>query len=646
MRLLQGCAHSSTAASRRKNERMGGRRQLAAFFVKMPNKTKKELLREKATALPASPGVYLMKDASGKVIYVGKSRKLSARVASYFTGNEHAVKTARMVAAVADFETILCDTEMEALGLENTLIKKYKPHYNIKLKDAKSYPYIAVTEEAYPRILVTRERRRDGSRYFGPYSGTSDANANVDTVKRLFRIPTCRRRFPEDIGKDRPCLYRQMGRCMAPCAGDVTEEEFRSAIKAATAVLSGSTRTAEARLREEMMRAAEEERYEAAARARDAILSLGKLGEKQKVLSDAKNSSDAWGMTEGTPTGALSVLAIREGKLIRKNDFVFSATEILDAEAALAFLADHYMGQSDIPREVLLGFHVTEEAAEPLAAFLSLESGHRVTVTSPKRGDKRALCEMAKKNAEEEIQKQAARLSRDEETLATLASLLALEVLPSRIEVYDISAIGKEYTTAGMIVYEDGALKRNAYRTFRIKTVENDDYGAMREALTRRFAHKDDEAFGALPDLILLDGGHGHVAVGRSVLAEAGLDIPLFGLVKDDFHKTRALCTDKEDVGIAHEQKVYVFLYKLQEEVHRHAVRATMGAKGRSLKRSSLEEIPHIGKERAKLLLAYFGNLRRIKTASVEELSAVRGMTVSAASAVYAYYHPNEENEE
>ena len=612
----------------------------------MAEKTKKELLREKATALPASPGVYLMKDSTGKVIYVGKSRKLASRVASYFTGSGHAVKTARIVSLVADFDTILCDTEIEALGLENTLIKKYKPKYNIKLKDAKSYPYIAVTDEAYPRILVTRDRRRDGSRYFGPYSGTSDAYANVDTVKRLFRLPTCRRRFPEEIGRDRPCLYRQMGRCMAPCTGEVTKEEYAAAIRDAIAVLRGSTHAAETRLREEMVRAAEEERYEAAARARDAILALGKLGENQKVLADESDAFDAWGMIEGDPVGALSVLSVREGKLSRKNDFVFSAAEILNGETALAFLADHYTGQSDIPREILLGFSVPTEEMEALAAYLSAECGHRVTLHRPVRGNKRALCDMAAKNAEEEIKKQTERVSRDEETLVSLSRLLALEVIPDRIEVYDISAIGKEYTTAGMIVYEEGALKKSAYRTFRIKTAECDDYGAMREALRRRFAHKEDEAFGSLPDLILLDGGRGHVGVGRAVLAEMGLDIPLFGLVKDDFHKTRALCTDTEDVGIAHEQKVYVFLYKLQEEVHRHAVRTVMDAKRKTLRRSSLEDIPGIGKERARVLLSYFGNLRRIKSATEEELAAVRGMTAPAAAAVYAHYHQREGKED
>ena len=584
-----------------------------------------------------------MKNAAGDIIYVGKSRKLSQRVASYFTGNDHPVKTARMVSQVADFDTILCDSEIEALGLENTLIKKYSPKYNVKLKDAKSYPYIAVTTGEYPRILVTRERTHDGSLYFGPYSGTSDAYANLDTVRRLFSLPTCHRRFPEDIGRERPCIYKQMGRCMAPCTGEVSPAEFKEAIRAAISVLGGDTKEAERALRTEMACAAEEERFEAAARARDAILALGKLGEKQKVLADGGVFADAWGLFEGEPTGALSVLSVREGKLVRKNDFTFASAEILTPETASAFITDYYVRGADVPREVLLGFSIPEEACTTLADFLSALKGRRVAVKHAQRGEKRALCDMALKNAEEAAKKETARATRDEETLISLAHLLALEVLPSRIEVYDISSIGKEYTTAGMIVYEDGALKRSAYRTFRIKTVESDDYGAMREALLRRFAHGDDEAFGRLPDLILLDGGRGHASIGRAALKDAGLSIPLFGLVKDEHHKTRALATEDETVGIAHERSVYAFLYKLQEEVHRHALRATMGAKGKSLKRSSLEGIVGVGPERAKRLLAYFGTLGKIKTATVEELSAVRGMTKPAAVAVYHHYHPKSE---
>lgn len=606
------------------------------------SKSKIQALREQACALPATPGVYLMKNGDGTVIYVGKSRNLRARVSSYFTGTGHTVKTAHMVAAVAEFDTIVCDSEIEALGLENTLIKKYAPRYNIKLKDAKSYPYIKVTKEAYPRVTVTRERREDGATYFGPYSGTADAYANLDTVRRIFCLPTCKRQFPKDIGKERPCLYRQMNRCLAPCAGDVTAEEFASAVKSATAVLSGDVKAVASTLRAEMTALAEKEEYEAAARKRDALFALEKLGETQKVLTDGDVYTDVWAMAADEVLGALAVLSVRAGQLNRKNDFSFSAIEILNGDTALAFIADHYMRGADIPKELLLAFAADEAETEALSLFLTEKKGKKVTVHSPLRGEKRALCRMAEKNALRALDARKKALEREDEVLVTLASLLSLEVLPERIEVYDISHIGGEYTTAGMIVYEGGRLQRNGYRAFRMKGVTNDDCAAMKEALTRRFAHKEDEAFGTLPDLILLDGGKGQVAAGKEALAEAGLSLPIFGLVKDEFHKTRALCDETHDVSIAKEKGVYALLYRLQEEVHRHALRQTMHAKGKSLRRSSLEDIHGIGKERAKRLLTAFGGIARIKSAAFEELAAVKGITKESAAAVYHHYHPKE----
>ncbi|MBO5652773.1 MAG: excinuclease ABC subunit UvrC [Clostridia bacterium] len=605
-------------------------------------KTKIQALRDRAAALPTVPGVYLMKNEDGTVLYVGKSRNLRARVSSYFTGTGHTVKTARMVASVSEFDTIVCDSEMEALGLENTLIKQYAPRYNIKLKDARSYPYIKITREAFPRVTVTRDRMGDGALYFGPYSGTADAYANLDTVRRVFRLPTCKRQFPRDVGKERPCLYRQMGRCLAPCAGDVTKAEFSSAVKSAAAVLSGDVKEVASTLRAEMTALAQREEYEAAARKRDALFALEKLGETQKVLSDTHVYTDVWALASDEVMGAMAVLSIREGRLNRKNDFAFSATEILEEDTALSFLTDYYLRGADIPKNILLAFPVEEEDAEALSLFLSEKKGRKVAVSIPLRGEKRALCQMAEKNAKRALEKRREDLEKEDEVMVALASLLSLEVLPERTEVYDVSHLGGEYTTAGMIVYAEGRLQKNAYRTFRMKGVTNDDCAAMKEALSRRFAHKEDEAFGSLPDLILLDGGKGQVTAGKEALREAGLDIPVFGLVKDDFHKTRALCDEENDVSIAKEQGVYALLYRLQEEVHRHALRATMGAKGKSLRRSSLESIPGIGKERAKKLLSAFGGLARIKAAERNELAAVKGMTKEAADAVYRHYHKEE----
>lgn len=608
------------------------------FFLM--NKTMEEL-RQKAASLPLCPGVYLMKNKGGTVIYVGKSRKLRQRVSQYFSDGDATPKTKRLVASIADFDYIVCDSEIEALSLENTLIKQYAPRYNIKLKDAKSYPYIALTAEPFPRIVVTRARRNDGARYFGPYASASDAKLNAETVSRIFRLPRCRHRFPEETGKIRPCLYKQMGRCLAPCLPSCSKEEYAEAVKGAAGVLSGNTHKTVESLRETMLAFSEKEEYEAAARFRDAILALESLGAKQKVLDEASVFLDAWGMTGNEYVGALSMLSVRSGALNRKRDFTFPSQEVLDENSALGFIAAYYGEGEDIPPKILLAFSVEAEELSLLSDFLSAKRGRRVAVLCPKRGKGRALCALAEKNAKEAAEKYGLRVAREEETTARLASLLNLSATPTRIELYDISSLGAEGTTAGLIVWENGRLYRQGYRLFHIKTVVNDDYGAMREVLSRRFAHgADEEDFGKHPDLILLDGGKQHVRVGREILAEMGISVPLFGLVKNDKHKTEALHDGEGTISILREQSVFVFLYRLQEEVHRFTVSAVMRAKTKRLRTSSLEEIAGIGRERARLLLAYFGNLRRIKSASVEELASVKGMTAPAAAAVYTHFHP------
>ncbi len=603
-------------------------------------------LRAKAAALPLCPGVYLMKNKSGVIIYVGKSRKLRQRVSQYFSEGEATPKTKRLVANIADFDYIVCDTEIEALSLENTLIKQYAPRYNIKLKDAKSYPYIAVSAGEFPRVFVTRDRKNDGAHYFGPYASASEAKLNAETVNRIFRLPTCRHRFPAETGKIRPCLYKQMGRCLAPCLAASSKKEYKEAVKGALGVLAGKTHETVKTLRERMLALAEEEQFEAAARLRDAILALEKLGEKQKVVDEASVFLDVWGLCSTDYVGAISLLSVRSGALNRKQEFTFSAQELLDEGSALDFIASYYAETAEPPKKILLAFSVGEEEAVLLSDFLSQKRGGRVSVLLPKRGKGRSLCALAEKNAMEAAEKYAQSKVREEETAKSLARLLSLKEPPLRIELYDISSIGAEETTAGLIVWENGRLAKNAYRLFHISSVVNDDYGAMREVLSRRFAHKEDaESFGAFPDLILLDGGQGHVRVGRAVLEEMGVSVPLFGLVKNDKHKTEALCDGERIISFLREQDIFVFLYQLQEEVHRFTVRAVMRAKSKHLRTSSLESISGIGKERARLLLAYFGNLRRIKSATVGELAAVKGITKTAAVAVYSHFHPKNEED-
>lgn len=603
-------------------------------------------LREKAAALPLCPGVYLMKDAAGRVIYVGKSRKLRNRVSSYFIG-EHNLKTERMVAAVSDFDTILCDSEMEALSLENVLIKQYTPHYNIKLKDAKSYPYIRVTPGEYPRLMVTRDRRAPGGRYFGPYSGTSAAYAARDALNRVFRLPTCHRVFPRDIGRERPCLYAQMGRCLSPCTGKISREEYDGAVRAASDVLGGNVRATVAKLNDRMAALAAAERFEEAARVRDAVAALRQLTEKQKVVADANVSQDVYALYSDKVCGVLARLSVREGQLCRKNEFLFAAAEVPEGGAVSAFLYDLYREGEPPPREILIDAPLEDDERETLEQALSAVRGHRVTVRIPRRGTGRKLCAMALANARERALRYRVECVREDSTLAAMCRLLGLEVLPTRIEAYDISNIGAEYITGAMVVYyANNGMKKSDYRTFRVTgTGGVDDYGAMREVLTRRLAHIGDgsPSLGERPDLILLDGGAAHVHVGRAVLAEAGYaDIPLFGMVKDDFHKTRALTDGAREASFAGESAVYALIYKLQEEVHRVAVSHTMGAKRRTLRHSSLEKIPGIGPVKAEKLRVAFPGMARLKAATEEDIAAVRGLTVADAAAVWHYYHNDE----
>ena len=604
-------------------------------------------LREKAARLPATPGVYLMKDAHGKVIYVGKSRRLANRVSSYFTG-EHTAKTARMVAAVADFDTILCDSEMEALSLENTLIKQYSPRYNIKLKDAKSYPYIKLSGGAYPRLSVSRDRRSkgEGARFFGPYSGTSAAYAAQDAVNRIFRLPVCRRVFPRDIGRERPCLYYQMGRCMGPCTGGVSEEEYRAVVRAACAVLDGDVKKTVTRLESEMSAMAEAERFEEAARYRDSILALRRLTEGHKVVADEDVEQDVFALHTDDTCSVLSMLSVREGKLCAKNEFVFSATELSEGDALSAFLYDVYRDASHLPKNILLDFPMEEEELATLSSVFSERAGRRIYLLVPVRGQKKQLCAMARANAAERAGRYREETIREDKTMASLCRLLGLEAVPCRIEAYDISNIGAEHITAAMVVYADGALRRRDYRTFRIETTGGvDDYGAMREALSRRLSHIGDASpsLGEAPDLILLDGGATHVGVGRAVLSEMGLAIPIFGMVKDDFHKTRALTDGEREISIAAEGAVFTMIYKLQEEVHRVAVSHTMNAKRKTLRHSSLEAIHGIGPNKAKRLLSAFGTLTRLRAAHEDDIAAVRGITPRDAAAVYRHFHEKKE---
>ena len=598
-------------------------------------------LRDKANSLPLAAGVYIMKNADGDIIYVGKSKKLKNRVSSYFTTQHTSPKTARMVSLVRDFDYIVCDTEIEALALENTLIKKHSPRYNIKLKDAKSYPYIKVTQDEFPKLSVTRDRKSDRSRYFGPYQGASQAHTALDAVVKIFGLATCKRQFPRDIGKERPCIYRDMGRCIAPCTGSVSSEEYRALVKQAEWVLDGNIKGTLEALTRDMKEAAEDMRFERAAALRDAIRAIEGLREKQKVVADAKVMRDVFAVYTSDTEGVLAMLSIRGGALINKNEFILSHTELSGGEDAISLIADYYDTAGNIPREVMLDFPLERDDMELLSEYLSLAAPYKVTVRIPERGEGRRLCDMALENAKESARQHRLEGEREGKSVSRLAELLGLAETPSRIEAYDISNWGNDNIVASMIVWERGKLKKSDYRSFTIKTTAGaDDYGSMREALSRRLAHLGDgtPSLGDTPDLILLDGGVGQVHAVEEVMREMSLEIPLYGMVKDDFHKTRAITDGETEISIAREMNVYSFVYGLQEEAHRFAIKHSTDSKRKTLTRSSLEKIEGIGPKKAKALLSAMP-LGKIRTSSKDELSAVKGISERDAENIYAYYH-------
>ena len=613
----------------------------------MENKDTLEYLRKKASELPKSPGVYIMEDKAGHVIYVGKSRSLKNRVSSYFHG-AHNLKTEKMISHVCDFRYITCDSEMEALVMENNLIKQYTPKYNILLKDAKSYPYIKITNDEYPRIVMTRKRDKDGQ-YFGPYSGVSTVYGVINTLERTLGLPSCKRKFPEDIGKSRPCVYRQIGRCCGVCAGDVSREEYGEIIKNAARLLRGDTEGVEKALFERMMKAAEDERFEEAARCRDSIAALKKLGETQKTQLSPDTQCDIIALATHEGCDCAAVLNIRGGRICDSEYFMFGADEITgagdegDESPFSAFIVNLYRYREHIPREILLSFEMPEGDISVTEQFLTEKAGRKITVRTPQRGEARKLCLMAQRDAVRHSETRRRRDDTDERILTTLARLLSLEVVPERIEAYDISNLGSEHITAGMIVTDGCKLKKSDYRYFRIKSIDApDDYASMRETLSRRLSHLNDgsdSSLSAAPDLILLDGGMGHVGVVRELLRDMKIDIPVFGMVKDSHHKTRTLVSDTHEVSIAREAEVFRFVYKLQEEVHRFTVSRMTQAKTKTLKTSSLEKIPGIGPAKAKKLLSYFGTLSKLRESTAAEIEKAPGVSARDANEVYKYFH-------
>lgn len=608
-----------------------------------------EYLRAKSNNLPRTPGIYIMKDRSGKVIYVGKSRSLKDRVSQYFHLSSDAnLKTVRMVSNVYDFDTVFCDTEIEALTLENVKIKQYTPKYNILLKDSKSYPYIKVTvNEEYPRLQVTRKRVADGARYFGPYSGMSVVYNVIEALEKSLMLPVCKRSFPRDIGKERPCIYKQLGRCVAPCDNSISQEEYYKIMQCATTILRGNTKEAISELTEQMYQHAENERFEDAARCRDAIESMKRLGEGQKVVGAPDDEYDIIATYSNELSTCISVFYIRSGIISDSESFVFGASELTADEGyeyMSSFICDLYEKREFIPSEIFLSFHLAEEERALVEEYLRLVAKRAISVKIPQKGEHKKLCDMVSLNAKEQAKQHKLKAERDTGVLAKLAEMLCLEELPERIEAYDISNLGKEHITAGMIVWDNGRLQKSDYRVFKIKNQDGvDDYSAMREVIERRLSHLDDEtgSYSKRPDLILLDGGMTHVGAVKEVLDRMNIHIPVFGMVKDEHHKTRTIVTENEEISIAKEQSVFVFVYKLQEEVHRFTVSRMDSAKRKTLKRSSFESINGIGPAKAKALLSHFKTVSALKKATVDEIEKVRSISRTDAEKIVEFFKNN-----
>jgi len=603
-------------------------------------------LKEKVKLLPFAPGIYMMKDKNGKIIYVGKSKCLHNRVASYFQPlSSLSVKTAKLSVNICDFECIYTSSEAEALILENELIKKHTPKYNIKLKDAKTYPYIKLSfDKPFPKISVSRDRSGNKAEFFGPYVSTRNANEIVDTISKNFRIASCGKDFEYGKRISRPCLFFHLGQCIGPCSGKVTATEYQDVFSDIREFLKGDYKNVVSSLESKMLECAERMDFENAAKLRDRIASINKLSEHQNIITDPEKEFDVFGLHIGETSSALSVIFIRNGKVIDKDDYVFSAFELLDNYELSSFIERFYKNCGHIPKNILLSFDLGEGETERLTESLCLLSGLNIRITVPERGEKRVYTEMAKRNAGEAVRQKSEMVRKDEEILVKLAALLELEVVPQRIEAYDISNNGKDDIYAGMIVIEDGKYKKSDYRLFSIKELcdKQDDYAAMSEALKRRLMYlKDDSktnaSFNIRPDLILLDGGIGHVNTIKSVMNELDIDIPVIGMVKDDFHKTRTLTDGNNEISIAKDMGLFTFIYGVQEEVHRFTFSAMDSSRVKKVKHSFLEKIDGVGTVRAKELMKRFKSVQNIKNASVKDIASVSGISTELAERILEY---------
>lgn len=605
-------------------------------------------IRQKLSVLPHSPGVYIMKNASGSIIYVGKSKNLKNRVSSYFQSESKlTLKTIKLVKNISDFEIIVTHTEAEALILENELIKKHMPKYNIKLKDSKFYPYIKITNEPFPRLVIAHERKNDKCRYFGPYTSSIAAKDIIKTIQKTFRLPSCEKKLMYGKCIGRPCLNYHINQCTAPCSGKISEKEFNDIFAEVEMILKGDNSAAEKSLNEKMLKAAESLNFETAAKYRDSIKNLQKLSSHQRIKARPDIQKDIFGFYETETHSAMSILLVRDGTIIDKNIINIGNDEITDDENLCDLILRYYSNPDTIPKSIYLSFCPEKDTLDTLTATLRERSGLSVEIIHPRAGDNKKLCDMAIQNAAEAVKTKKKMDESNNTVLERLATVLELEVYPERIESYDISNSGDTDIYCGMIVIENAKLKKSDYRSFSIKTTEGvDDYGAMSEALTRRFLHlqnKTDDSLSVSPDLILLDGGIGQVSVVKKIAEQMEIHIPIFGMVKDKYHKTRTLTDGKNEISIAKDNILYSFIYKIQEEVHRFTFSKMDAARRKRMKKLELTSVKGVGEAKAAAIYEKFKTIDNLKNATLEELCTVKGINKEIAQNLIDYLNSETE---
>ncbi len=605
--------------------------------------TEKEL-RKKAMALPLNPGVYIMKNQDKKIIYIGKAKALKNRVSSYFgSHSNHSLKVIRMVQNVDDFDYILCDTEFEALVLECSLIKQHMPKYNILLKDDKGYNYIKVTKGEFPRIRECYRMDDDNATYIGPFiSGYSVKKAVEETLK-IFKLPTCNKQFPRDYGKSRPCLNGFMGLCSAPCNAGITPEDYRRSAEDAVAFLKGGSAKAIRDMTAKMQEYSENLEFEKAAQLRDRIKAIKNLEEKQKVVSINVPEEDVFALVNGAKKACFEVLRFRGGRLADTEHWLIDSVDDV-AEARFELIERYYAMRSDIPARIALDGEVAD--GELLRAHLESLRGKRVELLRPQKGEHLAIVNLCIKNANEHLGQHQGRLGKEMAALEELAQLLGLPKPPEIIESYDISHTFGADNVAGMVVFKNGRPFKKAYKRFSIKGFDGqNDVGSMNEVLTRRFQHyyddDEDSTFKLLPDLILLDGGQAQVNAVLPVIRQMNIDVPVFGMVKDGKHRTRAIAFDGGEIQINSHRSAFTLVANIQEEVHRFAITYHRKKHKKSTFSSGLMKIEGIGEKKAKALLGHFKTIAAIREASVEELHQVQGISEKNAQDIAKYYQNN-----